>query len=89
MLSFPDAPVVAPTRRSQHQLLFTSVYNKQVLLHLAPGATSGALIQLYEVDPAFSYKNQQAIQVKTFNGQSQLLQMQVVENLLVVHNLDE
>ena len=55
------------SRRTQHQLLLTTVYNKLVLLHLAPGV-SNTIVKLYEVDPNFIYKNQQSITVKTFNS---------------------
>jgi hypothetical protein len=64
------------------------LYNKLFLFHLVPGI-SGATIQLYEVDPNFSQRVPGYIPLKTFNGQNQLMQMQVVDSLLVVHNLDE
>lgn len=55
-------------KRGQHQVLFTTVYNKLVLFHLAPLSLGGAVITLYEIDPSFSYKNQQTIPVLTYNG---------------------
>lgn len=55
-------------RRGQHQILLTTVYNKVVLFHLAPLSLGGAVVTLYEIDPSFSYKNQQTIQVTTYNG---------------------
>ena len=69
--------------------MLTWLYNKLFVLHLLPGGVTGATIQLYEVDPNFSQRVPGYISLKTFNGQSQLMQMQVVDSLLVVHNLDE
>jgi hypothetical protein len=59
-----------PARRDLHQLLLTWIYNKIMLVHLNP---TNSLIQFYELDPNFSYKNQQNIIVPTFNQQAQLL----------------
>lgn len=57
------------------------MYNKVVLLHLNPNIGK---IYVYELDPTFIYRFQQQINV----DQGCLCQMQVVDNLLVVHNLD-
>ncbi|TNV83895.1 hypothetical protein FGO68_gene4171 [Halteria grandinella] len=76
-------------KRGQHQVLLSTVYNKVVMFHMAPLSLGGAVVTLYELDPSFSYKNQQTIPLTTFNGAQQLLQMQLIENLLVVHNMDE
>jgi hypothetical protein len=53
-----------------------------MLFHLNPYA---AQITYYEVDPAFVFKSQHLIDLMS----NALYQMQVVDSLLVVHNLDD
>ena len=74
----PLAP--STTSRSQlHQVLLANVYNKSIFFHLNPYSQQ---ILIYELDPTFSYKNQHAITLP-----NSLYQMQVIENMLVVHDL--
>ena len=42
-------------------------------------------MHIYELDPTFSYKNQNAIQIPY--GKHLLYQMQIVDNLFVMHNV--
>ena len=47
-----------PTRKTMHQVLLTTVYNKVIFFHLDP---LSALVHIYELDPTFTYKNNHAI----------------------------
>lgn len=58
------------------------MYNKIVLFHLNPYT---AQITYYELDPAFVFKATTLIDL----APNSLYQMQVVDSLLVVHNLDD
>ena len=60
----------------------TSLYNKVVLLHANPFLGQ---IFVFELDPEFIYKYQNQVLYPA----SSLIQMQIIDNLLVVHNLDE
>ena len=57
------------------------MYNKSIFFHLNPHALT---IHIYELDPTFSYKNQHAISLWQADA---LYQLQVVDNMLVVHDL--
>lgn len=65
-----------------HQVLLSNVYNKTLFFHLNPQAQQ---VHIYELDPTFSYKNQNAI---VLSDASHQYQMQVVDNLLLVHDMD-
>lgn len=67
--------------------MLTMIYNKLVLLHLNPTAVQGPLLHLYDLDPSYSYRIPTPVQLST-QTTGHLLQMQVVENLIVVHDLD-
>lgn len=69
-------------RRQEHQFLVTCLYNKVVLLHANPFIGQ---IFVYELDPEFVYKYQNQVNFPSYS----LIQMQIIDNLLVIHNLDE
>jgi hypothetical protein len=46
----------ATPRRLQSQLLLAWVYNKLILFHLLP-QLQATTVQVYELDPNFSYRN--------------------------------
>lgn len=68
-----------------HQVLLTTVYNKVIFFHLDP---LSALVHIYELDPTFTYKNNHAIMLLSPPVQP-TYQLQVVDNLLVVHTFEE
>lgn len=63
-------------------MLVSSVYNKVLLAHFNPVK---GVINIYELDPGYIYKNQHAINVPF----DTMIQMQVIDNLFVVHLLDK
>ena len=54
-----------------------------MLFHLSPITNE---IYIHELDPSTSFKYSQSIQLSKDNA---LYQMQIVDNLLAVHNLDQ
>jgi hypothetical protein len=62
-------------------VLLSSVYNKILLFHYDPTSSQ---VHLYELDPAFSYRNQHALQL----APRYLYQLQLSDNLLLSHNID-
>jgi hypothetical protein len=62
--------------------LVSTVYNKVLFFHLNPASS---LIHIYDLDPTFVYKTPNPIKIAPY----QLTQMQIIDNLLVLHNLDE
>jgi hypothetical protein len=76
-------------RRSMHQVMLAMIYNKLVLLHLnpTPSGQQTPLLHLYELDPGYSYRIPTPVPL---NPQSagHLIQLQIVENLIVVHDMD-
>eukprot|EP00347_Sterkiella_histriomuscorum_P024036 403332528 len=84
--SFTPPTGISSNRRNQNQVLLTTMYHKVILLHYNPYTS---FIEAYELDLTQTFKNIGHIQIC---HQSQinkdLIQMQVVDNLLVIHNLD-
>lgn len=70
-------------KRGKHQLLVTTLYNKIVMLHLCPATGE---IYIHELDPTMSFKYSNSISLA--RGEV-LHQIQVVDNLIVVHNMDQ
>ena len=48
------------SKRTQHQVLLSNLYNKIIFAHLNPFTSQ---VQIYELDPTFTYKNQLYISV--------------------------
>jgi len=71
-----------PRPQPKHQILVASLYNKVIMFHANPGMGK---IFVYELDPSNCTKYSVAIGVPSCAN----LQLQVVDNLLVVHNMDE
>ena len=70
-----------------HQVMLTMIYNKLILLHLNPTAPQGPLLHIYDLDPNYSYRIPTPVQLsQQITGH--LIQLQVVENLIVIHDLD-
>lgn len=67
-------------KRNKHQIFVTSLYNKAYMLHLSPQTGE---IFLHELDPSNQFKFSQSIMIS-----KDLHQLQVVDNLIVVHNMD-
>lgn len=59
------------------------MYNKVIMFHLSPQTGE---IFLHELEPSLNLKYSQSIQLQKGDV---LHQMQVVDNLLVVHNIDQ
>lgn len=70
-------------KRMKHQLFVTSLYNKVMLLHLCPHTGE---IFIHELDPNVTFKYNQSISIPRGDV---LHQIQVVDNLIVVHNMDQ
>jgi hypothetical protein len=66
----------------QHEVLLATIYNKVILLHANP--TQGK-IHIFELDPQFVYKYNNVI---TYSPKTQV-KLQVIDNLLVVHNIND
>lgn len=62
--------------------MLTSLTNKVILLHANPFLGQ---IFVYELDPSLVYRYQGQISFPPLN----LIRMQIIDHLLVVHNLDE
>lgn len=71
---------VPSSRKTMHQVLLTTIYNKVIFFHLNPQAQS---VHIFELDPTFTYKNQHAIALPS---PLSLYQMQISDNLLVLHD---
>ena len=70
-------------KRNKHQLMVTSIYNKLIMLHLSPQTGE---IYIHELDPNMTFKYTNSILLTRGDV---LHQMQVVDNLICVHNMDE
>ena len=70
-------------KRMKHQLFVTSLYNKVIMLHLCPHTGE---IFIHELEPNVTFKYNQSISIPRGDV---LHQMQVIDNLIVVHNLDQ
>jgi hypothetical protein len=72
-----------------HQVMLTLIYNKLVLLHLnpSPPANQPPLLHLYELDPSYSYRIPTPVALNP-KSTGHLIQLQVVENLIVAHDMD-
>ncbi len=68
--------------------MMSLLYNKLVFLHFNPGTgQQGGIIHIYELDPSYSYRTPTPIQLAPSSA-GHLIQLQIVENLIVVHDLD-
>ena len=72
----------ATLRREEHQIMITCLCNKVIMLHANPFL---GRIFVYELDPSLIYRFQGQV---TFAPLS-LVRIQIIDNTLVVHNLDE
>lgn len=70
-------------RRNKHQILITTLYNKAIMLHLSPQTGE---IFIHELDPQMTFKYSQSIQIQKGDA---VHQMQVADNLIVVHNIEQ
>ena len=77
----PEAEQAA-LRRQEHQVMVTCLCNKVIMLHANPFL---GRIFVYELDPSLIYRFQGQV---TFPAQT-LIRMQIIDNMLVVHNLDD
>lgn len=70
-------------KRNKHQLLLASIYNKIILLHLSPQMGE---VYIHELDPNHCFKYQNSISLPKGDV---LYSIQVVDNMIVIHNLDQ
>ena len=68
-----------PSKQNQHQALLTTVHSKLVFAHLNPFA---GCVQVYDLEQD---EVRTGMTIKVDRG---LCQMQVCDNLLVIHNID-
>ena len=68
--------------REEHQVMVATLQNRVVMLHSNPLLGK---IFMYELDPSQQYRYQQQVRFRP----NSLIRMQVVDNLVLVHNLDD
>lgn len=71
----------ATRKREEHQVIVATLQNRVVMLHSNPYIGK---IFMYELDPSSQYRYQLQITFPVGN----LIRMQIIDNLLVLHNLD-
>ncbi|CDW82519.1 UNKNOWN [Stylonychia lemnae] len=86
MMSSQTATSHGGVRRQQHQILLTTMYHRVILMHYNPNTSQ---VQAYELDINQTFKNNGHIQIyqSSLSGKD-LIQMQTIDNLLVIHNMD-
>ena len=72
----------ARARRSEHQILLTTLQNRVVLLHSNPFLGK---VYIYELDPSNAYRYQQQISF----APGCLIRLQIVDSMIALHNVDE
>ena len=72
----------ARARRSEHQILLTTLQNRVVLLHANPFL---GRVYIYELDPSNAYRYQQQISF----APGCLIRLQICDSMIALHNIDE
>ena len=80
---YSKLPTGLNEKRGKHQLFITTLYNKIIMLHLCP--TTGE-VYIHELDPQMCFKYSNSISLAKGDV---LHQIQVVDNLIVIHNVDQ